>query len=40
MEKYLRDAEGAKYSPLNVNSNRETSLIILVPRSRPAYVAH
>ena len=40
MEKHLRDAKGAKYSPLNINSNRETSLIILVPWSYPAYIAY
>ena len=40
MEKYLRDTKGAKYSPLNINSNRETSLAILVPRSYLAYIAY
>jgi len=28
MEKYLRDAEGAKYSPLDINSNRDVTDLI------------
>ena len=37
MEKYFRDAKGAKYSLFDVNSNRETSL---VPWSCLAYIAY
>ena len=38
MEKYFRDAKGAKYGSFDINSNREISLIILVPRSRLDYI--
>ena len=40
MEKHLRDAEGAKYSSFDINSNKEISLAILVPRSYLAYMAY